>query len=347
LLGADAFDQFDLPRDVILGRAGSARFWGAAGDSVPIGAERVRAAIIDRGLLDERLAARAADAGVVVRTGSRVDHLAIDGASVQVGVRGQAPAWARMVVLACGANYRFHRQLGLGLPNLFLQSAQLEMPFPRMPEVEVRFGRDVAPSGFAWLVPVERGSGSHARVGLMSETRSLERFHTFASSISVRAGVPPSAALRPRLKILPLGPVARTYGQRVVAVGDAAGLVKPTTGGGIYYGLLSGSIAAAVIDQGLRRDRLDEAFLARYERDWRRQLGQEIRMGLAFRRLASGLNDESIDALISLARTNGIVPLLHQTASFNWHRKAAVALLGHPSFRKLVLKNWAGASGSA
>jgi geranylgeranyl reductase family protein len=234
LLGADAFDQFDLPRDVILGRAGSARFWGAAGDSVPIGAERVRAAIIDRGLLDERLAARAADAGVVVRTGSRVDHLAIDGASVQVGVRGQAPAWARMVVLACGANYRFHRQLGLGLPNLFLQSAQLEMPFPRMPEVEVRFGRDVAPSGFAWLVPVERGSGSHARVGLMSETRSLERFRTFVSSLSGRAGVSPTGALRPRWKILPLGPVARTSGQRVVAVGDAAGLVKPTTGGGMY-----------------------------------------------------------------------------------------------------------------
>ena len=70
-------------------------------------------------------------------------------------------------------------------------------------------------------------------------------------------------------------------------------------------------------------------------------------MGLAFRRLASGLTDESIDALIALARTNGVVPLLQQTASFNWHRKAAVALLGHPSFRRLVLKSWAGASGPA
>lgn len=348
LLGTDAFDEFGLPADVILGRAGSARFWGAAGESVPIGADRVRASIIDRGLLDEHLATRAAAAGATIRTGARVDHLAVDATAVRVRVRGDdAPLLARVVVLACGANYRFHRQLGLGLPHVFLQSAQLELPFPHMSEVEVRFGREVAPSGFAWLVPVTRAGVPHARIGLMSETRSLERFHRFVALLSSRAGVPLPAPLRPRLKILPLGPVARTYGHRVLAVGDAAGLVKPTTGGGIYYGLLSGALAAGVIEEALRRNRLDESFLGRYERDWRRRLGQEIRVGLAFRRLASGLNDESIDALIALAGTNGVVPLLQHTASFNWHRKAAVALLGHPAFRKLVLKPWAGASGSA
>jgi geranylgeranyl reductase family protein len=348
LVGSEAFDEFGLPPDVILGRAASARFWGAAGESVPVGADRVRAAIIDRGLLDEHLAARAAAAGATIRTGARVDELVMGATGVHVRIRGEdAPRLARVVVLACGANYRFHRQLGLGLPHMFLQSAQLELPFPYMPEVEVRFGREVAPSGFAWLVPVTRAGVPHARIGLMGETRSLERFRSFVSLLSSRAGVPPPASLRPRLKMLPLGPVARTYGERVLAVGDAAGLVKPTTGGGIYYGLLSGAIAAGVIDEGLRRNRLDETFLGRYERVWRRRLGQEIRVGLAFRRMAAGLSDEAIDALIALARTNGVVPLLQHTASFNWHRKAAVALLGHPAFRKLVLKPWAGASGSA
>jgi geranylgeranyl reductase family protein len=348
LVGTDAFDEFDLPREVILGRAGRARFWGAAGASVPVGADGVAASIIDRGQLDERLAARAAVAGARIETGARVDRLAVEPTAVYVGVRGEeAPRRARLVVLACGANYRFHRQLGLGLPDVFLQSAQLELPFPRSPEVEVRFGRAVAPSGFAWLVPVDRGDVPHARIGLMTETRSLERFQRFLTSLSTRAGVVLTGPTRPRLKILPLGPVARTYGHRVVAVGDAAGLVKPTTGGGIYYGLLSGAIAAPVIDEGLRRNRLDAPFLGRYERDWRRRLGQEIRVGLAFRRLAAGLTDESIDALITLARTDGIVALLQRTASFDWHRKAAVALLGYPAFRKLVLKRWAGASGSA
>ena len=66
------------------------------------------------------------------------------------------------------------------------------------------------------------------------------------------------------------------------------------------------------------------------------RLGQEIRVGLAFRRIAARLSDESIDDLIELARVNGVVPLLQETASFNWHRKAAIALLGHPAFRKIA-----------
>ena len=129
-----------------------------------------------------------------------------------------------------------------------------------------------------------------------------------------RAGVDPAQMPAPRLKMLPLGPVPRTYADRVVAVGDAAGLVKPTTGGGIHYGLLSGSLAAEVLDDALRRDRLDAAgALARYERLWRRRLGQEIRVGLAFRRIAARLSDDSIDEIIELARVNGVMPLLQET----------------------------------
>jgi flavin-dependent dehydrogenase len=144
--------------------------------------------------------------------------------------------------------------------------------------------------------------------------------------------------------MLPLGPTRRTYADRVLAVGDAAGLVKPTTGGGIYYGLLSGAVAADVLATGLERNRLSSAHLRRYEGLWRRRLGHEIRVGLAFRRIAARLNDDAIDALIDLGRRNGVVPLLQETASFNWHRKAAVALLAHPSFRQIVFKSWRTAS---
>ena len=68
--------------------------------------------------------------------------------------------------------------------------------------------------------------------------------------------------------------------------------MKPTTGGGIYYGLLSGAIAAEVLGDALRRDRLAATSLRRYETLWRRRLGQEIRVGLAFRRIAARLSDE-------------------------------------------------------
>jgi flavin-dependent dehydrogenase len=125
----------------------------------------------------------------------------------------------------------------------------------------------------------------------------------------------------------------------VLAVGDAAGLVKPTTGGGIYYSLISGRIAAETLDEALRADDLREARLRRYETGWRHRLGADIRIGLAFRTLASRMNDRSIDAVVELARVDGLVPMLRQTADFNWHRQTALALLRHAQFRKILLSS--------
>ncbi len=141
------------------------------------------------------------------------------------------------------------------------------------------------------------------------------------------------------MKILPLGPVSRTYGTRVLAVGDAAGLVKPTTGGGIYYGLISGRFAAGTLDGALREDDLSDTRLRAYESEWRGRLGAEIRTGLAFRTLVARMNDRSIDALIELARIDGLIPLLRQTADFNWHRRSALALLRHAQFRRILLSS--------
>jgi len=310
---------------------------------VLVESDRVQATVIDRRALDVLLAERARAAGATLRLGCRAEQIVADETGVTVTAR-ELPGTlrARACVLACGASYRFHRELGLGLPGVFLQSAQLDTPFPEAPQVEVRFGRDVAPAGFAWLVPFRRDGEARARIGLMSETQSGERFATFAALLCARAGMQTSALPPPRRKMLPLGPVRRTYNDRLIAVGDAAGLVKPTTGGGIYYGLLSGTLGAQVLDDALRRDRLAARHLRRYELRWRQRLGQEIRVGLAFRRIASRLSDESIDSLIDLARTNGVVPLLQRNASFNWHRKAAIALLGHPAFRRIVYRSWAG-----
>src|SRR5690606_39098152 len=151
-----------------------------------------------------------------------------------------------------------------------------------------------------------------ARIGLMSETRSADRFAAFIGTLARRAGIDAASVPSPRQKMLPLGPVRRSYADRVLAVGDAAGLVKPTTGGGIYYGMLSGVFAARVLDDALGRDRLEARALRPYESRWRQRLGQEIRVGLAFRNIAARLSDESIDELIDLAGGDTVAPLIER-----------------------------------
>lgn len=338
LLGDDAFSEFDLPQRIVFGRTNAAGFWGASGRSVQIQSGAVHASIVDRAGLDRTLAHRAASAGAEIRTEARADSIEHGADCVRIRVRGQETVQARACVLACGANYRFHRALGLGLPAAFLQSAQADVPFAEKPGIEVRFGRSVAPGGFAWVVPFRSGGESRARIGLMGERRARHHFADFIDALGRQSGV--TAPVEPRLKMLPLAPVPRTFADRVVAIGDAAGLVKPTTGGGIYYGMLSGAIAADTLADALRRDRLDARALSQYERAWKRRLGSEMRAGMRFRAIMSKLDDASIDALVELASVNGVVPLLQRTASFNWHGRAAVALLRHPAFRRIVLRSW-------
>lgn len=340
LLGLEAFSELDIPRHTILDTTHAARFIGPDGSSVVVDAERVNAAIVDRARFDQALAESSIAAGAELRSNARVRTIAIGPAGVTVLADGDAaPIEARACVLACGANYRFNRQLGLGVPRAYMQSAQLERSFAGPDQVEVHLGRAIAPRGFAWVVPFRRDGQPFQRLGLMAEARAGSLFRSFAGQLRRRFVLSEEGWPEPRLKILPLGPVARTYGSRVLAVGDAAGLVKPTTGGGIYYGLISGQFAAETLDGALRADDLRESRLGQYETRWRDRLGAEIRIGLAFRLLASRFNDRGIDSLVELARIDGIIPMLRQTADFNWHRQSALALMRHSQFRRILLSS--------
>jgi geranylgeranyl reductase family protein len=340
VLGLDAFTEFELPRETITTITGSARFYGGYGRNIRIDGGDVAAAVVDRGRFDRALANRASDAGATIVRGARVAGLEVNGrVDARVAIGGEHyEVPGRVCVLACGAHYRFNRQLGLGIPRAYLQSAQLEMPFPRLDDVEIDLDRSLAPRGFAWIVPFTRGDVGMARVGLMASDGAAHRFRAYTQRLGERHGAEVSAT-SPRLKVLPLAPVKRTYADRVVAVGDAAGLAKPTTGGGIYYSLLSGRYAAEVLSSALRQDRTDAAALKPYENLWQARIGPELRAGLAFRTLVSRFDDRAIDSLLELAAVDGIVPLLRRTANFNWHRAAALALLKNPGFRRIVLSS--------
>jgi flavin-dependent dehydrogenase len=141
--------------------------------------------------------------------------------------------------------------------------------------------------------------------------------------------------------MLPLAPLDRTFADRVLAVGDAAGLVKATTGGGIYYSLVSASLAADVLAPALRNDTLDASTFERYQLLWQKRLGPELKAQYSLRELAQRMDDREIDALFDLAQTNGVMPIVRRTARFNQHRDLIVSLLKHPPARRLLVKELA------
>lgn len=336
VLAREAFDEFDLSVGSVLNELSTVRFYAPSGETVEYSTPSVEAVVIDRTRFDQSLARKAVAAGVQMFSGHRVTSVDVNRDGVRVSSAATV-ARGRVCVLACGASYALQRKLGLGMPRLLLHSAQIELPATRLDDVEVHFGRSVAPQGFAWAVPVQRDR-PYVRIGVMCERGAGGHFNEVVERLSVRWGICASDVRQPRQKILPLGPIERTYSSRVLALGDAAGLVKPTTGGGIYYSLMSAGLAAETLAEMLSKDELRAENLAIYERRWRKRLGSELRWQLLLRRIAHRLSDEDIDKLFELARTDGIMPLVRRTAAFNHHREFISALFKHPPARRLLLR---------
>jgi geranylgeranyl reductase family protein len=92
-------------------------------------------------------------------------------------------------------------------------------------------------------------------------------------------------------------PARRSYGERVLLVGDAARVSEPVTGEGIYFAMRSGLLAAAAIDQAFHAGNFSAAFLKRYELNCRREfrsrqiLNSLIRFAIYRPRLVTRLTD--------------------------------------------------------
>lgn len=338
VLARDAFDEFDLARDSCLNDLRTARFTSPSGMTVEYSTRGVEAVVVDRAVFDHALASRAIAAGATLEAGQRVIDVITDGGAAHVQLDRGRRVKARAVVLACGANYVVQRRLGFGMPRIHLQSAQAELPCARLGDVEVHFGSAIAPGGFAWAVPVRRRHGAFVRIGVMAARDAGPFFRRMLDRARMRWGVDVPADLQPRRRMLPLAPVERTYTDRVLAVGDAAGLVKSTTGGGIYYSLLSGEIAADVLGRAILRNRLDSASLAAYERRWLDRCAPEFTAQLQLRQVAERMTDADIDDLFALVRTDGVMPIIRRTAKFNRHRALALALLKHPPARQIFFR---------
>ena len=116
-------------------------------------------------------------------------------------------------------------------------------------------------------------------------------------------------------------------------VGDAAGQVKPTTGGGIFYSLIASEIASGALDRALREDNLSANGLGAYQKEWKGLLSKELEIGYSARRVFEFLGDSHISSLIHQASKNGFIAELANSpdVSFDWHSSMIGKIMGHPT----------------
>ena len=335
LIGVEAFERFHLPRGSVINQIQDVIFFSPSGIRFFYRPDSPRAFMVDRQEFDRDMADMAVTCGAKVRCSSLVRDIKIgeNGLKVEVERLGEGyELRARMAVVACGFNPELTEKLGLESPRKFLQGGEVELDVDGLKETEVYVGRGIAPASFAWVVPI---NCEKARVGMTTGKNADLFLRSFLNNPIIRDRI---KTYTPRINVdlIPIRPIRKSFTERVLVVGEAAGQVKPTTCGGIYYGLISAELAAETIEEAFSQGRFDGAILKGYETRWRDELGGELEVGYRLRQIFSMIEDNQIDRLFGLLNSDGIGPLIHSRARFDWHKDLILTLSRHVIFRKYL-----------
>jgi digeranylgeranylglycerophospholipid reductase len=327
IVGEEAFSRFDLSEDAVLKKIKEIKIISPNSNIICYEHPDPFAYVVDRELFDRSIALNAGQIKLQIKCDNNVDDIVVDEESVQVRTSANGKPHkmhaARVALIATGVNYNLHKKLGLGYPRDFLHGVQAELDLGHVDCTHVFLGKDIAAGAFAWLVPM---GPETVRIGLITETdpegcfrRLIERhFPSRFKNLD---------KTRIQFKPIAQGLVSRTYGDRVLTLGEAAGQVKTTTGGGIYFGLLCSEIASRVLLKGFEKENFSKNILAEYEKSWKKALKKEIRFGYYARKICAKLNDNQIEKIFKFIQSDGIIPIVKERGNFDWHSDLLLLLM--------------------
>jgi len=329
-----------LPKKIVENEFRRAVFYSPFGREFAIGCSSSVTCVLNRELLDKHLADLAERAGVQYLLESRAESFLVDSNFVKgVIIRRKATKEtfaSSLVIDAEGCSSALLKKIRLQTLDRSMVVHAIQAEVDRVKEVdmdtvELYLGRKYAPGFFSWIIPKRDGS---AKVGLatrMGDPREyLTRFMRDHPVASKKLGSSRITALS--LHPIPLGgAIPKTYWNGLLIVGDAASQVKPTTGGGIVFGLLCSKIAGEVAYEALKSKDFSTGFLSQYQSRWRELIGFDLTAMRQVRKMLNRLPDDKIDTIIRLCSKLGADRILEEIGDLDFQGKSLVRVIQHPS----------------
>ena len=138
-------------------------------------------------------------------------------------------------------------------------------------------GRDIAPMGYAWLFPKRE----NVSVGLGSMAKTLEKKPTYYLNHFMKSHPVASRLLEGGETVLLRGawiPIRNaykpSYDSGLLIAGDAAGMVSPITGEGVFYAVRAGMDAGVTAAEAVNTGDFSAGFLSKYQERWERSVGK-------------------------------------------------------------------------
>lgn len=262
--------DFFIPDEQIVAKITTARMISPTGRRVDIPIEGGYVGMVDREPFDEFLRVRAAEAGAERRTGTYL-RIERDKDGSHVIYRDKASGaemslTTRMVIGADGARSNVARDHVPGaakIPYVIAYHEIVEAPAANDRYDPVRcdviYDGAISPDFYGWVFP----HGKHASIGMGTMVDGVD-LKDATARLRAQSGLTDCKTIRREGAPIPLKPLDRwDNGRDVVLAGDAAGVVAPSSGEGIYYAMVGGRVAATAVAAKLRSGRIKDLQLAR------------------------------------------------------------------------------------
>lgn len=343
LLSSSGLESLNLkpPDEAVQNLVTGARIFAPSGDSILIERGQREAIVIDRRRFDLWLSEIARKKGVDITTESKVKEITSSKADTRL-IKTPAQTYeTKVCLIAEGARSVLSKSAGFPIisKRSRLPAYQYEVKGVDIEEdlVEMFYGRQFAPGFFAWIIPLRDG---RARVGLASTSKSKVRLDSALKHHPII-----SERMKGAEKVRGLGgivlvgkPVSRLSSDGLAIVGDTAGMVKATTGGGIVIGGLTARIAGESVASALQQGVVTAKTLSKYDKLCKSRYYRELQTMYLAQKALTSLTDKGLDSVVRDAQAMGLLETVRKEGDMDLQGRVIRKLLSNPRTFLLGLK---------
>ncbi len=237
---------------------------------------------VQRNVFDRFLATKASNEGAELLPSTLVTDVSRDRNGLIVSLKNcvtgeNSSTKTKLVIFADGPNTLAFKKFGIGFnarSNMLKSLSaiyELESHANSSESLEIFFDRDVSNWGYGWIFPKRDVVNVGVGCVVSSMQKNIRDYLDFLVYKHPLASVKLSgkAKLRFTAALIPLEHASKIHGDRMLVIGDAAGMVDSNWGSGIGHGIMGGTLAGEIAVRALEESKFNEAFLGQFEKEWK------------------------------------------------------------------------------
>lgn len=319
-------------KDIVQSEIIAANIHSPSNKILTIGGDKVHALSIDRAKFDQEIIKQTEKKGADILTNNTVLSIKKNKNSFELKTSKGNGFNCKLLIGADGPYSKTRNKLMLPEPKEYLRGIGAEVVDVNLNPgyVEIFVGKKIAPGFFAWIIPTNK-KGTAARIGLCIKQNSVQSpkhyFSNFFKKDIFKNYLENCKIEKNTGGIIPLGVLKKTYDSNVMVVGDAAAQVKPTSGGGIYTGLMCGMLCSNIAIKSLQKNDFSTIFLKNYQKLWEKDIGTELKRGMKFRAIYKKLSDKQLDKYIDKFQDPEIIKIINEYGDIDYPSKLVKPLI--------------------